>query len=66
MNILDEYVLFCEVTIHHGRAAVPLPSLRPSRSLPASLGRWEPSMYSLMSLITIYGGVGWMDRWRDG
>lgn len=64
MNILYEYVLFCEVAIHHGRAAaVPLPSLRPSRSLPASLGRWEPSMYSLMSLITVYGGL---DGWTDG
>lgn len=70
MNILDEYVLFCEVVIHHGcTTVVPLPSLCPSRSLPASLGHWKPSMYSLMSLITMYGGTGgwrWMDGWRDG
>lgn len=70
MNILYEYVLFCEVTIHHG-ALLPPSSYPPSVPLVqslASLGRWEPSLYSLMSLITLCGGGGgvWMDGWTDG
>lgn len=71
MNILYEYVLFCEVAIHHEHAAIILSlslSLCPSHSLAASLRCWEPSLHNLMSLIRLYrGGMdGWMDRWREG
>lgn len=73
MNILYEYVLFCEVAIHHERRRrPPYPPSVPSRSLPASLGPREPSPYSLMSLITLCGGQlcpsihsGWTDGEMD-
>lgn len=47
--------------------SVPLSfsSLPPSLSLARSLGRWEPSLYNLMSLIRLYR-AGWMDGVMDG
>lgn len=74
MNILYEYVLFCEVAIHHGRAAVLLPSLRPSHSLSrlsGALGTFTVELdefnYTLWRGGGGVGGLGgWMDRWRDG
>lgn len=63
MNILYEYVLFCEVAIHQEHATIILYSL--SLSLSASLGRWEPSLHNLMSLIRLYG-EGWMDGQMEG
>lgn len=75
MNILYEYVLFCEVTIHHGRAAaILLPSLRPSRSLPGlsgALGTFAVQLDEFNYTLRKGAGVGvWMDgqmeRWMMG
>lgn len=75
MNILYEYVLFCEVAIHHGRAAataaVLLPSLRPFRSLSRLSGGLGTFTVELDEFnYTLWrggGGVGvWMDGWTDG
>lgn len=74
MNILYEYVLFCEAAIHHRDATLtPAPSPCPSPSLSSSPGCRGPSLYNLMSLIRLYGEGrkrGWMDGqmegWKDG
>lgn len=73
MNILYEYVLFCELAIHHERRRrPPYPPSVPSVPPPSSLGHREPSPYSLMSLITLCGGrvrpsihSGWTDGEMD-
>lgn len=70
MNILYEYVLFCEVTIHHGRAAaVPLPSLCPSRSLPGlsgALGTFTVQLDEFNYTLRKGGQGGGVDGWTDG
>lgn len=76
MNILYEYVLFCEVAIHHGPAAaatasILLPSLRPFRSLSRLSGALGTFTVELDEFnYTLWrggGGVGvWMDGWTDG
>ena len=60
MNILYEYVLFCEVAIHHEHAVI----LLSSNSFSGSLRCWKPSLRNLMSLIRLKRGG--MDGSMDG
>lgn len=75
MNILDEYVLFCEVAIHHGdrtrrrRPSVLPPSLSFTAGLSGALGAFNVQLDEFNYHLLRGGGGGeggWMDRWRDG